>query len=109
MTYRLTAAAWLVSFFEKPLVKPGETLLRHAQGEVLALNVARADLRGDAAYYVPAYGYYCGGAVASRCVFYGKVGYPVGLYDHALAQILDKQVRILAVALAGPIADDRLG
>ena len=29
--------------------------------------------------------------------------------DHALAQILDKQVRSLTVALAGAVADDRLG
>src|SRR5207244_2276125 len=29
--------------------------------------------------------------------------------DHALAQILDEQVRILTVALASVIADDRLG
>ena len=96
-------------------------------------------MRGDAAYYVTAYSYYFGGAVAAGSVFYGKVGYAVRLYDHAmgspaiegvadgvlvgqeavradfwradhaLAQILDEQVRILAVAFAGAVADDRLG
>ena len=38
----------------------------------------------NAAYYIALYGYYLSGAVAPRGVFYGKVRYAVGLYDHAM-------------------------
>ena len=112
--------------------------MRHAQREVLALNVAGRDMRWDAAYYVALYGYYFCRAVATRGIFYSQVRFAVGLYDHAmrgaaiegvadsvligqetvsadlrrsdhpLAQVLNEQVRVLAVALAGAIADDGL-
>jgi len=125
--------------FREAVREAREATRRHTQREVLTLNVAGRDVGRDAAYYVAGYGYYLSGAVAARSVFYGKVGYAVGLYDdavvsaaiegvadrvlvgqepvradlrctdHALAQILDEQVRILSVALAGAVADDCLG
>jgi hypothetical protein len=40
-----------------------------------------------AAFYLTAYRYYFGGAVAACSVFYGKVGYAVGLYNHAMRSL----------------------
>src|SRR5262245_28035339 len=117
----------------KPLAEPvrqsGEPARPHAQTEVLALSIRRADVRRHAAYYVALYSDYRRGAVAARSLFYVQVYYAVRLIDDAMrhavaegvadrrqiglepvagnlrqaehprAQVLHKQVRILAVAL----------
>lgn len=113
-------------------------VVRSASREILAFNVAGRDVGREVAYYLMLYSYYLSGAVTARGVFYSQVGYAVGLYDdamvglpiegvadgvlvgqeavradlgrsdHALAKVLHKIIRRLAVALAGAIGEDGL-
>jgi len=49
-----------------------------------ALPSSGRDIGRRAAFYLTAYSYYFGGAVAAGGVFYGEVGYAVRHYDHAM-------------------------
>jgi hypothetical protein len=86
----------------KAIAELREAFAGLAQGKVATLNIARADLRWRAAYYVAGYCDYLCRAVAARCFRYGKVGYAVRFRDGAVCGPVAE--RVADGALVRPVA-----
>src|SRR4051794_34910894 len=65
---------------------------RHANGQVLPLDITGRNVRRNTAYYVAAYCDYSGGAVAARSFVYRQVGYAVCFGDDAMGNAVAKSV-----------------
>jgi len=70
-----------IQWLRKSVCQSREAPRRHADREIAALNVAGRDLVRRAAYCSAAYRDYSGGAVTTRGLWRGQMGYAVGLDD----------------------------
>ena len=90
--------------FGKGIGQPRQAAAVHAEREVLTFDVGRGDFCRHASYRLTAYCYYLSRAITPRRVFYSKVGYAVGLYDHAMrGAVTERTCRIVPLGFCAGI------